>query len=120
MRRAVMAPAIDPKGPEEPKEGECWKLMVTTMVTDPASLTAKQGRGEMKGRRKNRKEDRQTDTKAGRQTGSVNVSFLHFSRKRYGRTDGRTDGQTDRPRDIPSYRDARTHLKRCAGRKKGR
>ena len=28
---------------------------------------------------------------------AVNVSFLHFSRKRYGRTDRRTDGRTDGP-----------------------
>ena len=28
------------------------------------------------------------------------------------RTDGRTDGRTDRRTDTPSYRDARTHLKR--------
>ena len=26
-------------------------------------------------------------------------------------TDKHSDGQTDRPRDTPSYRDARTHLK---------
>ncbi len=34
---------------------------------------------------------------------AVNVSFLHFSRKRYGQTggqiDGRTDGRTDRQTD---------------------
>ena len=29
-----------------------------------------------------------------------------------GRTDGRTDGPTDGRTDIPSYRDARTHLKK--------
>ena len=37
----------------------------------------------------------------------------------YGRTDGHTDGRTD----GPSYRDARTHLKRASvkgGREKGR
>ena len=28
-------------------------------------------------------------------------------------TDGRTDGPTDGRTDIPSYRDARTHLKTC-------
>ena len=28
------------------------------------------------------------------------------------RTDGPTDGRTDRRTDIPSYRDARTHLKK--------
>ena len=27
------------------------------------------------------------------------------------RTDGPTDGRTDGPTDIPSYRDARTHLR---------
>ena len=39
-----------------------------------------------------------------------------FSRKRDGRTDGGTDGRTDRrtygQTDRPSYRDARTHLKK--------
>ena len=30
---------------------------------------------------------------------AVRVSFLHFSRKRYGRTDRRTDGRTDGPTD---------------------
>ena len=40
---------------------------------------------------------------------------------RYRRTDGPTDGPTDRPTDRrtdkPSYRDARTHLKKnkCMG-----
>ena len=29
----------------------------------------------------------------------------------HGRTDGRTDRRTDRRTDIPSYRDARTHIK---------
>ena len=42
---------------------------------------------------------------------TVNVPFPHFLRKRYGPTDRRTDRRTDGPRDIPSYRDARTHLK---------
>ena len=42
---------------------------------------------------------------------AVNVTFLHFSRERYGRNDGRTDQPTDGPTDIPSYRDAMTHLK---------
>ena len=32
-----------------------------------------------------------------------------------GRTDERTDGPTDRRTDIPSYRDARSHLKISAG-----
>ena len=31
-------------------------------------------------------------------------------------TDGRTDGPTDRWTDRPSYRDARTHLKKYGGR----
>ena len=36
-------------------------------------------------------------------------SFLQLKKKmRYGRIDGRTDGRSDRP----SYRDARTHLKK--------
>ena len=41
--------------------------------------------------------------------------MLHFSTFHKSVTDGRTDGRTDRrtdgPTDIPSYRDARTHLK---------
>ena len=30
------------------------------------------------------------------------------------RTDQRTDGRTDGRTDTPSYRDARTHLKKCS------
>ncbi len=36
------------------------------------------------------------------------LNFTHFFQKRDIHTDGRTDGQTD----TPSYRDARTHLKK--------
>jgi len=42
-------------------------------------------------------------------------SFLDFENnwlRTDGRTDGPTDGPTDRRTDRPSYRDARTHLKR--------
>ena len=39
-------------------------------------------------------------------------SFLQLKKTRYGRTDGRTDRRTDGRTDRPSYRDARTHLKR--------
>ena len=46
-------------------------------------------------------------------------NLAHFSeiqlvcdRRTDRRSDGRTDGRTDRRTDIPSYRDARTHLKR--------
>ena len=35
---------------------------------------------------------------------AVNVTFLHFSRKRYGPTDGPTDGRTDGPTDRPTDR----------------
>ncbi len=41
---------------------------------------------------------------------AVIVSFLHFSRKRYGPINGPTYRQTDGPTNPPSYRDARTHL----------
>ena len=34
---------------------------------------------------------------------AVNVAFLHFSQKRYGRTDRRTDGRTDRRTDRRTY-----------------
>ena len=37
-----------------------------------------------------------------------NLHFLNLNKTHYGRTDGPTDGRTD----GPSYRDARTHLKR--------
>ena len=47
------------------------------------------------------------------------LTYLHFAQKwhffeistRVWLTDGRMDGRTDRRMDIPSYRDARTHLK---------
>ncbi len=38
-------------------------------------------------------------------------SFLDYENN-WLRTDGRTDGPTDGRTDRPSYRDARTHLKR--------
>ena len=42
-----------------------------------------------------------------------NKRFREFEKMGYGRTDRRTDGLTDRRTDRPSYRDARTHLKKC-------
>ena len=39
------------------------------------------------------------------------LDFRHSKITRDGRTDGRTDGPTDQRTDIPSYRDARRHLK---------
>ena len=44
---------------------------------------------------------------------SVEISEIQLVCDR--RTDGRTDGRTDRRTDTPSYRDARTHLKRRIG-----
>ena len=38
--------------------------------------------------------------------------MFHFSTFHESVTDGRTDGPTDGRTDRPSYRDARTHLKR--------
>ena len=51
---------------------------------------------------------------------AVNVSFPHFSRKRYGRTDGRTDGPTDRRTDGRTHPLIESWLttKNMAGRKK--
>jgi len=46
--------------------------------------------------------------------GSILVEISDFSEIQLVcdlRTDGPTDGRTDRRTDIPSYRDARTHLK---------
>ena len=40
------------------------------------------------------------------------VRVFEKALRTYGRTDRRTDGRTDRRTDRPSYRDARTHLKR--------
>ena len=40
------------------------------------------------------------------------ISCIFHKSVTYRRTDGRTDGPTDRRTDTPSYRDARTHLKK--------
>ena len=41
--------------------------------------------------------------------------MFHYYTFHQSVTDGRTDGPTDGPTDIPSYRDARMHLKKTVG-----